>query len=176
VSARARQFCPCQSIFTQAGFPVASELDNDVAIFWTLLFGIVLDAEKRLAAILASHELTPPQFYVLKTLIERGGRCPIGEIARAHHLTNATMTGLVQRLEAMIPPFVQREPNVADRRSVVVTLTQAGQERFLAVQEDLLEHLRQVLSVMTSEERQDILRYFSRYVSLVGEAQLAKES
>lgn len=146
---------------------MASELDNDVAVFWTLLFRIVLDAEKRLAANLAEHGLTPPQFYVLKTLIERGGRCPIGEIARAHHLTNATMTGLVQRLEAMLPPLVQREPNAADRRSVVVTLTQSGQERFLAVQADLLEHLRTVLSVLTGEERQDLIRYFSRYVNLV---------
>lgn len=153
-----------------------SELDNDVAIFWPLLFGIVLDLEKRLAAILASHELTPPQFYVLKTLIERGERCPIGEIARAHHLTNATMTGLVQRLEAMRPPLVQREPNTADRRSVVVSLTQAGQERFLAVQDDLLEHLRAVLSVLTSEERQDLLRYFSRYVGLLAKSRGAWES
>ncbi|MBI5668782.1 MAG: MarR family transcriptional regulator [Chloroflexi bacterium] len=146
---------------------MASELDNDVTIFWTLLFQIVLDAEKRLAANLAAHGLTPPQFYVLKTLIERGGGCPIGEIARAHHLTNATMTGLVQRLEAMLPPLVQREPNTADRRSVVVTLTPAGQERFLAVQADLLEHLRLVLSVLTADERQDLIRYFSRYVNLV---------
>lgn len=137
---------------------------------------MLLDLEKRLAAILASHELTPPQFYVLKTLIERGGRCPIGEIARSHHLTNATMTGLVQRLEAMEPPLVRRDPNAADRRSVVVTMTQAGQERFLAVQEDLLDHLREVLSVLTREERQDLLRYFSRYVSLLAQSRAARES
>ena len=145
---------------------VISDLDSDVTVFWTLLFQIVLDSEKRLAANLAAHDLTPPQFYVLKTLIERGGRCPIGEIARAHHLTNATMTGLVKRLEAML--LVQREPNAADRRSVYVTLTQAGTERFLAVQQDLLTHLRAVLSVLSSEERQDLIRYFSHYVSLVG--------
>ncbi len=146
---------------------MASELDNDITIFWTLLFQIVLDSEKRLAANLAAHDLTPPQFYVLKTLIERGGRCPIGEIARAHHLTNATMTGLVKRLEAAVPPLVMREPNAADRRSVYVTLTQAGTERFLAVQQDLLQHLRAVLNVLSSEERQDLIRYFSHYVQLV---------
>lgn len=147
---------------------MASELDNEVAVFWTLLFQIVLDSEKRLAANLAAHDLTPPQFYVLKTLIERGGRCPIGEIARAHHLTNATMTGLIKRMEAVASPLVMREPNAADRRSVYVTLTPAGTERFLAVQQDLLHHLRAVLSVLTGEERQDLIRYFSHYVSLVG--------
>jgi DNA-binding MarR family transcriptional regulator len=145
---------------------VVSDLENDVTIFWTLLFRVVLDAEKRLAANLAAHELTPPQFYVLKTLVEQGGRCPIGEIARLHHLTNATMTGMVKRLEAMTPPLVSRQPHTSDRRSVVVSLTQAGQERFLAVQADVLVYLRAVLSMLTGEERQDLIRYFSRYVAL----------
>ncbi|HEX2907575.1 MAG TPA: MarR family transcriptional regulator [Phototrophicaceae bacterium] len=144
-----------------------TELDNDVAIFWAMLFQIVMNMEKQLMGILARHDLTPPQFYVLKTLIEHGGLCPIGEIARSHHLTNATMTGLVNRMEAGTPPLVAREPNAADRRSVVVRLTPAGQERFIAVQADLLEHLRTVLSVLTGEERQDLLRYFSRYVALL---------
>lgn len=145
---------------------MVSDLENDVTIFWTLLFRVVLDAEKRLAANLAAHELTPPQFYVLKTLVEQGGRCPIGEIARLHHLTNATMTGMVKRLEAMTPPLVSRQPHTSDRRSVVVSLTQAGQERFLAVQADVLDYLRAVLSMLTGEERQDLIRYFSRYVAL----------
>ncbi len=145
---------------------MVSDLENDVTIFWTLLFRVVLDAEKRLAANLAAHELTPPQFYVLKTLVEQGGRCPIGEIARLHHLTNATMTGMVKRLEAMTPPLVSRQPHTSDRRSVVVSLTQAGQERFLAVQADVLVYLRAVLSMLTGEERQDLIRYFSRYVAL----------
>ncbi|MBC6936888.1 MAG: MarR family transcriptional regulator [Chloroflexi bacterium] len=157
-------------------FPVVSDLENDVTIFWTLLFRVVLDAEKRLAANLAAHELTPPQFYVLKTLVEQGGRCPIGEIARLHHLTNATMTGMVKRLEAMTPPLVSRQPHTSDRRSVVVSLTQAGQERFLAVQADVLVYLRAVLSMLTGEERQDLIRYFSRYVALSAGEFIADES
>ncbi|GIL14022.1 MAG: MarR family transcriptional regulator [Chloroflexota bacterium] len=154
---------------------MVSDLENDVTIFWTLLFRVVLDAEKRLAANLAAHELTPPQFYVLKTLVEQGGRCPIGEIARLHHLTNATMTGMVKRLEAMTPPLVSRQPHTSDRRSVVVSLTQAGQERFLAVQADVLVYLRAVLSMLTGEERQDLIRYFSRYVALSAEEFIAGE-
>lgn len=155
---------------------MVSDLENDVTIFWTLLFRVVLDAEKRLAANLAAHELTPPQFYVLKTLVEQGGRCPIGEIARLHHLTNATMTGMVKRLEAMTPPLVSRQPHTSDRRSVVVSLTQAGQERFLAVQADVLVYLRAVLSMLTGEERQDLIRYFSRYVALSAGEFIADES
>lgn len=116
---------------------------------------------------MAAHGLTPPQFYVLKTLTEQGGRCPIGQIARLHHLTNATMTGLAQRLENMTPPLVQREPNKADLRSIVVVLTHEGEERFRAVQADLFNQLKIVLELISHEERQQLIRFLSRYVDIV---------
>ncbi|GIL08490.1 MAG: MarR family transcriptional regulator [Chloroflexota bacterium] len=143
------------------------EFDRDIATFWRLLFVIVLDGEKRLAANIASHELTPPQFYVLKTLSERGGRCAIGQIARQHHLTNATMTGLIKRMEAADPPLVARERSGSDRRSVVVTLTPAGHARFLAVQADLMEQLRAALALTSLEERKQLLHFLDHYVRLV---------
>ena len=96
-----------------------------------MLFRLVLDGEKLLTAQLAAHGLTTPQFYVLKTLSEQGGHAQIGQIARLHGLTNATMTGLVKRLEAFEPPLVMRETNRNDRRSVNVVMTQAGADRFL---------------------------------------------
>ena len=144
-------------------------LDADMLEFWSLLFEIVLDGEKRVAALLQAHDLTTPQFYVLKTLAERGGRCPIGQIARQHHLTNATMTGLVKRLEAMQPPLVMREASTEDRRSVQVVLTDAGTARFLGVQADLLRQVHEVFKLLSSEERKDLLYYLGRYVRVMAE-------
>lgn len=132
-----------------------------------MLFGIVLDGEKRLAENLAAHGLTVPQFYVLKTLSEHDGRMGIGQIARAHGLTNATMTGLVKRLEAINPPLVMREENTADRRAVYVVLTPAGWERFEAVQKSLIEQLRAVFSLIPAEERRKLLDDLSRYVGMI---------
>lgn len=144
-----------------------TQLDQDVAQLWTMLFGIVLDGEKRLAENLAAHGLTVPQFYVLKTLSEHDGRMGIGQIARAHGLTNATMTGLVKRLEAINPPLVMREENTADRRAVYVVLTPAGWERFEAVQKSLIEQLRAVFSLIPAEERRKLLDDLSRYVGMI---------
>ena len=144
-------------------------LDADMLQFWSLLFEIVLDGEKRVAALLQAHDLTTPQFYVLKTLAERGGRCPIGQIARQHHLTNATMTGLVKRLEAMQPPLVKREASTEDRRSVQVVLTAEGTARFLGVQADLLQQVHEVFKLLSSEERTDLLYYLGRYVRVMAE-------
>ena len=142
-------------------------LERDVLQLWALLFRLVLDGEKLLTAQLADHGLTTPQFYVLKTLSEHGGQCPIGQIARLHGLTNATMTGLVKRLEALTPPLVKREKNRADRRSVNVVMTEAGENLFFLIQTDLMSQLRTLMSLIPAEERQSILDDLTRYVTLI---------
>lgn len=146
---------------------MAAQDDDDVARVWALLFEIVLDGEKRLASHFALHSLTTPQFYVLKTLIEHGGVCPIGTIARLHGLTNATMTGLVKRLEAQDPPLVIREQDEGDRRSVRVLLTEAGRSRFSDVTSSLLEYVHAILNLLNQSERQRIIEYLTRYVDLI---------
>ena len=65
--------------------------------------------------------------------------------------------------------MVIREQNEADRRSVYVILTMEGQARFLAVQGDLLDQLRMLLSLVTADERQDLIRYLGRYVQAATE-------
>ena len=141
-------------------------LDRDVAELWSLLFAIVTDGEKRLAGHFEAHQLTPPQFYVLKTLSENQGECRIGDIARDHHLTNATMTGLVKRLEAMDPALVRRRRNTSDGRSVDVLLTEAGSRRFLAVQRGLMWQLHAVFALLPDGERRDILAKVRQYFAV----------
>jgi len=145
---------------------LSDNLDHDVAELWSLLFDIVTDGEKRLAAHLEAHQITPPQFYVLKTLSENGGACRIGDIARDHHLTNATMTGLVKRLEAMDPPLVQRKRSATDGRSVDVSLTPDGARRFVAIQRGLIEQLQAVFGLLPDEERRDIIGKVRLYFTI----------
>ena len=145
---------------------MSEPVDKDVAELWSLLFDIVADGEKRLASHFEAHQLTPPQFYVLKTLSEHQGERRIGEIAREHHLTSATMTGLVKRLEAMQPPLVARRRSQSDGRSVDVILTAAGEERFLAVQRGLMRQLQAVFGLLPVSERRDIINKLRLYFSL----------
>lgn len=142
---------------------MADGLDRDVAELWSLLFDIVTDGEKRLAGHFEMHQLTPPQFYVLKTLSENQGECRIGDIARDHHLTSATMTGLVKRLEAMTPPLVRRRRSATDGRSVDVILTDEGARRFVDVQRGLMEQLRAVFGLLPDSERRDIIDKARKY-------------
>lgn len=141
-------------------------LDRDVAELWSLLFDIVSDGEKRLASHFEAHQLTPPQFYVLKTLSENQGECRIGDIARDHHLTSATMTGLVKRLEATDPPLVLRRRSATDGRSVDVILTDEGSRRFIAVQRGLMDQLRAVFGLLPDAERRDIIAKVGLYFAI----------
>lgn len=143
------------------------ELDHEMKTLWTLLFHIVTDIEDRIASHIATHQLTPPQFYVIKTLFEHDGRCAIGQIAREHHLTNATMTGLVKRLEKQEPPLVTREQSMIDRRSIDVILTDAGYERFDQIRIDLLQQVKAMLALLDDEGRQSLINYASYYVNFV---------
>lgn len=145
---------------------VDDNLDRDVTELWSLLFDIVSDGEKRLASHFEAHQLTPPQFYVLKTLSENLGECRIGDIALDHHLTNATMTGLVKRLEAMDPPLVQRRRSATDGRSVDVILTDEGSRRFVEVQRGLMDQLRAVFGLLPDKERRDIIAKVSLYFAI----------
>jgi len=143
------------------------QFERDLLQFWALAFQLVLDGEKRLSELLAAHDLTPPQFYVVKTLIEHDGKLTIGRLAQLHALTNATMTGLVKRLESLDPPLVLREINERDRRSVYVVLTDAARERFLAVQNELMAQVGIVLRLIPPDERAKLLYDLSRYAGLL---------
>jgi DNA-binding MarR family transcriptional regulator len=146
---------------------VTQPLEHDAQQLFALLFGIVLEGEKRLAEHLNAHGLSAPQFYVLKTLSEHDGRMAIGEIARQHGLTNATMTGIVKRMEANTPPLVARESNVADRRGVDVLLLPAGRARLDAVQKGIIDQLRTVFSLIPADERARLLTELNHYFGLV---------
>jgi DNA-binding MarR family transcriptional regulator len=146
---------------------MSSELEQDISTFWSILFSIISDVEKRLADHMATHDLTPPQFFVLKTLIEHNGQCPIGQIAREHHLTNATMTGLVKRLEAI--ELVTRERSQEDGRSVIVILTNDGRARFDAVKDDVFAQLQVILGLINTEERQALMHFLMRYLEVMNQ-------
>jgi DNA-binding MarR family transcriptional regulator len=142
-------------------------LERDSERLFAQVFTIVLEGEKRLAEHLAAQGLTAPQFYVLKTLIESGGQMGIGEIARRHGLTNATMTGLVSRMERFAPPLVVRAADQTDRRAVVVGITPAGEARFRGVQASLLDQLRAVFGLLPAEERCRLLDELERYSQII---------
>ncbi len=69
--------------------------------------------------------LTGPQLAVLREAA-RSGPMQVGALAKAVHLSQPTVTGVLNRLEKR--GLVQRIRSQDDRRAVNVTVTEAGQE------------------------------------------------
>ncbi|MRX51004.1 MarR family transcriptional regulator [Paracoccus sp. S-4012] len=74
------------------------------------------------------HGTTLPRFDVMAALWRRGEAIPMGELSRMLLVSNGNATDVVGRLEK--EGLVQRTPCTEDRRTVRVTLTEAGRAQF----------------------------------------------
>lgn len=69
------------------------------------------------------YNLTAPQISCLRFLKQSADSSP-GKIARSMHLSQATITGVLDRLESR--GFIIRTRSKSDRRKVIVALTEEG--------------------------------------------------
>ncbi len=118
--------------------------------------------------LLHSHKLTGPQALILRTL-KNSGDLTLGQLARKVSLSPATVTDVINRLEAR--GLVQRTRSTRDKRQVLVNVTQATldllaedvpllQDRFVARYQQLqeweqmllLSSLQRVASMMDASE------------------------
>lgn len=109
--------------------------------------------------LVATVHLTGPQLVCLRELRESGAMTP-SELARAVSLSNATITGILTRLEQR--GLVTRERCTSDRRRVFVAMTEAGrklverapsplQERFVSALHDLPMANRTIIDVVLKQ-------------------------
>ncbi len=118
-----------------------------------------LDLARRAA--FAAHGLETWEFDVLSALRRKGPPYQLtpGALLRATLVTSGTMTNRVDRLAAA--GLVRREPDLQDRRGVLVTLTPAGQARVDAALDDLVKHEQALLNGLSAADRTtlaDLLR------------------
>jgi DNA-binding MarR family transcriptional regulator len=78
------------------------------------------------AEALATHDITPPQLFLLSCLGRSDGLKP-SELAEQVCLDTSSLTGLLDRTEKA--GLVRREPDPADRRALRVYVTELGKKR-----------------------------------------------
>lgn len=126
-----------------------SEPQNDLGLRLLRLMGAL---RARFARDLARHGLTFPQFLALCSLEHAEGHAlRMGDLAAATHQSAASMTGIVDRL--LEGGLVERRPDPADRRSVVVALTEAGARMLARVRADRQHTMEQLLRRLSADER-----------------------
>jgi len=139
---------------------VLTEEDQIVAAIRQIIRAIDLHSRR----LMEGHGLTGPQLVVLQEIARQGPLAP-SNLARAVHLSQATVTGIVQRLERR--ELVERAPSSSDRRSVALTVTDAGQELLRVSPSLLQDRFRDSLSKLQQWERLQILATLQRVAGLM---------
>jgi DNA-binding MarR family transcriptional regulator len=121
-----------------------------------------IDLHSRL--LLQKHGLTAPQLAALQT-IQRMQPITVGALAKAIHLSQGTVTGILGRLEDR--GLVVRARGNQDRRSVLVELTGAGQELAREAPSLLQERFHRELSRLQEWEQTMILATLQRIASMM---------
>jgi DNA-binding MarR family transcriptional regulator len=110
------------------------------------------------------YGLTGPQLATLREAAKTG---PISasSLARAVHLSSATMTGILSRLEKR--GFAERTRGESDRRTVIVSVTDIGREVLARAPSLLQDRFRQELSGLETWEQMMMLANLQRIVSMM---------
>lgn len=134
--------------------------DEIVAALRKIVRGIDLHSSRLV------HEvgLTWPQLATLRA-VDRLGPCSISTLARAIHLGQATLTGIVQRLERA--GYVSRTPDEVDRRSVRISVTPSGLQTLERAPSLLQDRFRSELAKLKDWERLQTLASLKRIAEMM---------
>lgn len=125
--------------------------------------------DRRIGAVLAEHDLLPGEFDLLATLRRAGSphRLSVGQMLTATMVTSGAVTNRLNRLVAK--GFVTRETDPANRRSVLVTLTDHGLIVVDAALEQHVENEREILRALTRDEEQRLAELLKKLLLGIGD-------
>jgi DNA-binding MarR family transcriptional regulator len=115
-------------------------------------------------ALVHKYRLTGPQLVVLRAIADTRP-ASVGEIARTVYLSQATVTGILDRLETR--GLVTRSRSSDDRRRVVASLAPSAEEKLRSAPPLLQEHFIQRFLELEESEQRGILASLERVVSLM---------
>lgn len=112
----------------------------------------------------ARYGLTGPQLVLLKELSSQGS-LSVGELTDAVHLSQATVTGILDRLAKR--GLVRRERSDEDKRRVLVWLTSAGKDLLAHAPPLVQEEFTEAFGKLQDWEQTQILSALQRVVSMM---------
>jgi MarR family transcriptional regulator, 2-MHQ and catechol-resistance regulon repressor len=124
------------------------------------LIGTFDVAERLLARRLAPHGLSPSSFNVLMILRQHPEGCAMSAMSDLLLVSRANITGLIDSLEER--GLVQRTACVADRRSKMGTLTEAGRKLLEEMLPDHYAYIRSMLEGFPEDEKSQLTVLLAR--------------
>jgi DNA-binding MarR family transcriptional regulator len=111
---------------------------------------------------IAETGLTPAAATVV-LVVESNPGIPLGKLADALLVKRPNMTKLVKRLEARA--LVKRRNDAADKRSISLVLTPAGQRQAARIRAVQDKHDASILAALKPAERAEYTKYVSRILT-----------
>ncbi len=112
-----------------------------------------------------TYALTAPQWVLLREVF-RTKSISIGRLAQEVSLSNATVTGIIDRLEQL--GYVSRARNGQDRRQVFLSCTDKGKKILQEMPPLFQEHFIAALSNLRDWEQGQMLAVVSRLAAMMG--------
>jgi DNA-binding MarR family transcriptional regulator len=130
----------------------------------TALRRIIRSSDIHSYFLVSNYGLTGPQLTVLRELSRTEGMS-VGELTRAIHLSQATVTGILDRLEKR--QMVRRQRSDRDKRRVLLELTPRAQEILSLAPPPLQENFTSEFSKLADWEQTQILSSLQRVVGML---------
>ena len=125
---------------------------------------IIRAIDIRSRVLVTRYGLTGPQLIVLRQLCSEDA-VSVGELARAIHLSQATVTGILDRLVKR--ELVRRQRSEEDRRCVQVWLTESGRRLLVDAPPLLKEEFTEQFDNLEDWEQTQILSAIQRVVAMM---------
>jgi DNA-binding MarR family transcriptional regulator len=135
------------------------ELDSSPIGIVGRISRLAREIEARLEPVYREHGLEPGWHDILATLRRSGGTLRPTDLTNASMLTSSGTTKRLDKLETA--GLIARAPDPADRRGLLITLTDDGRRLIDALTPEHLDNERRILGGLTKDEQRrlaDLLR------------------
>lgn len=123
----------------------------------------------RIAAAVAPHGLTVPQYTTLSVMRDREGLSN-AQLARRSYVTRQSMGEVIRGLEEA--GLIERRPHPDHRRTLRTAITPEGNRILAACDADVSEIEEQMLSGLSADQRGDVFAALTAAVHNLGAGQL----
>jgi len=120
------------------------------------LFQVAHRLRRSTQRVFAPLGLTPAQERALRIVTRSGGSVRMGEIAARMGIVPRSATGLVDRLEEA--GVVRRAPDPDNRRSVLVSLDERGEDLHAAMAKARAEAAEELFAPLSASQRAELAR------------------
>lgn len=137
------------------------------------LISAIHRAAQRIAGFLDAQddfEVTPAEAHILAHLVAHGNST-VGQIHLAYGHKRSTLTSILNRLEER--SLITCQVNEADRRSLMIGLTPAGETLGRGIYEKLQELELEITTTFSSRDSRSALLVLAAFTKVTGEARTA---